>query len=407
MREAETIARRLDDPSLNSDIACGRAQDAVDAGDLATAHAQEDIGRANLRRLRTIPADFMAECAMATAYIAQSEGEYPRAIAVTEESMQALEQAGLKRTPRYTSIAHEHARSLMLAGDNRSAWAAEQAVMSIVRAVGRADTAPYFAMLNVGTTALLNGGQPRKAIELLQANEGVVKSTAPDAELPFYLQGTRLLAASAAGAALAADKALMEEARTAEQQGYSAGVILYRLGAIRAALDRGDAAAAEEYWSYVAATETQRADAAARRLAAKVLIVHAALDLARRDASAASQHVGQAIALIPEERRTAEPDWRRLLLVRAQTEYAQAQYPAAARDAEAAVTRARHEAIDPQSSAWIGEALVWRSQAELAQGKRDAAQASAKEAIPHLEQNLDPSHPLTAIARKLAAGSII
>lgn len=405
MREAETIARRLDDPHLNADIACGRAMDAVDAGDLATAHAQEDIGRANMQRVKPMPTGLMTECAMATAEIAQSEGEYPRAIAATEDAMQALERAGMQRTSRYTSIAHEHARSLLFAGDNRSAWAAEQAVMSIASAVGRADTAGYFAMLNVGTTALLNGGQPRKVIELLQANERAVKSSAPDPELPFYLRATGLLAASAAGAAPAADKALMEEARIAEQQGLGAAVITYRLGAIRAALDRDDVAAAEEYWSYVAMTETERADAAARRLAARVLIVHAALDLARHDASAASQHVGQAAALIPEERRAAEPDWRRLLLVQAQTEYALAQYPAAARDADAAVARARRQAVDPQSSAWIGEALVWRSQAELAQGKRDAAQTSAKEAIPHLQQNLDPSHPLTAIARKLAAGS--
>jgi hypothetical protein len=51
--------------------------------------------------------------------------------------------------------------------------------------------------------------------------------------------------------------------------------------------------------------------------------------------------------------------------------------------------------------------LLVQAQTEyaLAQGKRDAARASAREAIPHLQQNLDPSHPLTAIARKLAAGA--
>jgi hypothetical protein len=85
--------------------------------------------------------------------------------------------------------------------------------------------------------------------------------------------------------------------------------------------------------------------------------------LGRHDPIAASQHLAQAVALITEARRAADPDWRRLLLERAQTEYA------------------------------------------LAQGKADAAQANAKEAIPHLQQNLDPSHPLTVIAGKLAAGA--
>jgi hypothetical protein len=91
--------------------------------------------------------------------------------------------------------------------------------------------------------------------------------------------------------------------------------------------------------------------------------------------------------------------------VRSQAEYALGQYPAAVQDAEAAVTRARQDAVDSQSSAAIGEALVWRSRMELAQGKRQAAEASAREAIPHLEQNLDPSHPLIATAHRLAAGT--
>ena len=355
-------------------------------------------------RLKPVPTGLMAECAMTGAYIAQSEGEYPRAIAVTREAMQALEAAGLQRTSRYTSIAHEHARSLLLAGNYHDAWAAEQAVMSIVKSTGRANSAPYFAMLNVGSTALLSGGQPHKVIELLTATETEVRSSIPDAELPFYLQATRLLADSAAGAAPAADWGLMKSAAIAEQQGAGAGAVMYRLGAIGTALDRGDVAAADEYWSSVAALETHTADAAGRRVAVKALITHAALDLARHDPNAASQHIGQATALVPGTRRADHPDWRRLLLVRVQVEYALAQYPAAAQDAAALVARARREAVDPRSSAWIGEALVWQSRVELAQGKRDAAQADAKEAIAHLQQNLDPSHPLIATARRIAGG---
>jgi hypothetical protein len=405
MQEAEAIAKQLNDPHLNADIGCGRAVDAADAGDLATAHAQDEIGRVNMRRLNPIPTGLMAECALATTFIAQAEGDYPRAIAVTREAMQALEQAGLQRSSRYTSVAHEHARSLVLAGDYRDAWAAEQAVISIIRSVGRADTAPYFAMLNVGTTALLMGGQPRKVIEVLESAGTAGSSSAPGVELPYYLQATRLLAEVAAGAATAPDKALMEFATAAEQRGLGTAITMYRLGAIRAALQRGDLAAADEYWSSVAATETHVADATGRRMAARVLITHAEFDLARHDANAASQHIGQATALIPEARRAADPNWQRLLLVRAQAQYALGQYPAAAQDAEAAVARARRDAVDPQSSASIGEALVWRSRVELAQGKRDAAEASAREAIPHLQQNLDSSHPLIATARRMAAGA--
>jgi hypothetical protein len=226
-------------------------------------------------------------------------------------------------------------------------------------------------------------------------------------EFPFYLDATRLLAQSAAGVGPRADEGLMKQAAIAEQQGMGPAISVYRIGALRAALERGDVATAENYWSYIGPMETKLGDASGRRNAIRALIAHATLDLARHDAVAASQHTTQATALIPAVRRGAEPEWRRLLLVRAQIEYALAGYAAAALDADAAVARARQEAVDPQSSAWIGEALVWRARAELAQGKRDAARASAQEAIPHLQQNLDPSHPLIEGARGLAVETTI
>ena len=400
-REAERFARSVDDPHLNADIACGKAQDAVDAGHIAEAHAQEDIGRANLHRLKLISPGVNAECAMATAYIAEREGEFARAIAVTRDAMAALEDAGMQRTSRYTSIAHEHARSLVLAGDNRQGWTAEKSVMSIVASVGRDNSAGYFAMLNVGTTALRDGGQPRKALQVLAATEAEARRAAPGAEFPFYLDASRLLAETDAGISQAADKGLLEYAATAEQQGWGTAVLPYRAGAIRAALARGDIAAAEQYWAPLSALETKTTDAPARRDALQALITHAMLDLARNDAGAASQHIAQAAHLIPEARRDTEPEWRQLLLVRAQTEYALGRYPAADADADAAVVRARRDAVNPQSSAWIGEALLWRARVELARGERTAAAASAREALPHLEQNLDPAHPLIAAARKL------
>ncbi len=316
MQEAEAIARKLDDPHLSADIACGRAQDAVDSGDLRAAHAQETIARANMQRLKSIPSGLIAECAMTTANIAQSEGEYPRAIAVTAEAMRVLEKAGLQRTSRYTSIAHEHARSLTLAGDNHDGWVAEQAVMSIVAAVGRDNSAPYFAMLNVGSNALINGGQPRRASELLEATDSRLRKSAPDMELPYYLRATWLLAQNAAGLAPMADPSLMEYATIAEQQGLSSLILRYRIGALRAALGRGDTVAAKKYWSYISAMETNPTDASGRRDAVRVLITHAGLDLATHDASAASRHLSQAMALIPEARRATDPDWGPLLLTR-------------------------------------------------------------------------------------------
>ena len=76
-------------------------------------------------------------------------------------------------------------------------------------------------------------------------------------------------------------------------------------------------------------------------------------------------------------------------------------YAQAAEHAGKAVELARAAAVDVNSSAWIGEALVWRARSEAALGKTAVAAASAREALRHLEPNVDPAHPLIAVAKSL------
>ena len=405
MREAESIGQSVDDAHLNADIACGKAQDSAEAGDLAAARGQEAIGQANMRRLGLVPPGLMAECAMATANIAQREGNYERAVATMRNAMQGLEDAGLQRTSRYTSIAHEFARSLSLAGDYRGAWAAEKSVITIVTDVGRDDSAGYFAMVNVGSNSLLAGGQPLKALGLIEATGAKLRSGAPGADLPFYLDASRLMAELAAGSRQALDAGLIQAADTAEKEGMMSAVTTYRTFAVQAALSRGDLAAAETAWLPLETLEAKiLTDAARLRDAKRVLITHARLDLARGDVDDAARRLERAEALIPADRRQSDPEWRRIAVLRAQIAYQRHDYPAAAAQAEIALARARAEAVDPKSSAWIGEALVWRGRSQLAMGDAAAAAVTAQEALPHLEQNLDPQHPMIAAARSLVVG---
>src|SRR5207248_429059 len=90
MQEAAAIGRRLDDPHLNADIACGRAEDAVEVGDLATARREAAIAQHNVRRLTIVPTGLAAECARASGQIALREGDYPKAITVVRDAMRTL-----------------------------------------------------------------------------------------------------------------------------------------------------------------------------------------------------------------------------------------------------------------------------------------------------------------------------
>jgi hypothetical protein len=402
MKEAEEVSRRLDEPSLNADIACRKALDAVQAGDLKSAREQEAIGRDNLKRLGLVPPSQMAECAMATAYIAEREGNYAQSTAAMSDAMQVWRQAHLERTSEYASIGHEYARSLSLAGNYRAAWTAEQSVMAIVKDMGREDSDAYYAMVNVASTALIAGGEPKKALELLDATIDGSRKNGANAELPFYLEASRLIARSAEGMPAPGERGLMRAADQAGKQGLTSTLVIYRAAAIRAALDKGDVAAADADWATIGSQESiYLANPALQRDAKRLLMAHARLNLAKQDLADALDEVAKAAGLDSVSQQDSDPEWEQILVVRAQIELAQRAYAAADGDAQAAVTRARLEAVDPNSSAWIGEALILRGRCEAAMGKPAAAAASAREALPHLEQNLDPSDPLLAEAKTL------
>jgi len=108
--------------------------------------------------------------------------------------------------------------------------------------------------------------------------------------------------------------------------------------------------------------------------------------------------------LIASRGQSINPDAREVELRRAEVLLAGHTGEPASRHAQAAVEIARRSAVDPQSSAWIGEALFWRARAEAALGRKAAAATTAREALPHLLQNLDPDQPNIAMARTLAAG---
>ena len=113
----------------------------------------------------------------------------------------------------------------------------------------------------------------------------------------------------------------------------------------------------------------------------------------------------QAAALVASRNQPMNRDGSEVALLTAQLQVARHANAQALRQAQSAVDLARAQAVDPRSSAWIGEALVWRARAEAALGQKSSA-TTAQEALPHLLRNLDISHPIIALARKLAAGEL-
>ena len=401
-QEANAIALRLDDAHLNADIACGRADDSIDSGDLVTASSQEAIGYRNMQRLPVVPSGLVAECAMAGARIEQLKGDFGKAISIMQSTLQVLQKDGVTRSPRYTSIAHEYARSLVKAGDYRHAWAAEREVLGIVHETGRDDSSGYYAMINVAATALIFGGQPRKALELIEQTMARARAASPDWAPPFYLEGSRLVAQSDSGTPNPVEADLDRIAKKADEQGLQAASVGYQATALQSRIDRRDLPAAEAQWQSVGVTESKLlSNPAWWHEAKQTLIEHARLTLAQGHPAEAAQLLDRAVALDPKAHPTADRDSLRVLLLRSEIALAEKQYDVAGSDAQEALKLAHAQAIDEQSSSCIGIALLWRARSGAQQGP--AAAATASEALPHLVANLDSGSPLIAMAMSLAA----
>jgi serine/threonine protein kinase len=404
IQEAQAIGRRADDPEFNAELACIRAEDMALAHDLPAAGVQLQTGLANMRRLPSVPPGLTAECAFAVAFVAQADGDFSRAVASLRHATEGLERAGLYGTSRYTSTSNELARALLRTGDFREAWRIESRNISLLHEMGRADTSGYFAMVAVGCSALRGGGQPRRALELVNSIVAEARRSAPDFQPPYFLDGCLALDEIAVGRAQDASAILARASAAAEKAGALYQVANYQASSVTMAIAQGDLVAADAGWAVLAPQEDKALTAKDRGIdTVRLILLHARLDLAHRRLADALRRLDAAAALVAARHQPANPDARELELLRAQAMMAPSTYLQAAEHARNAVELARAGAVDPKSSAWIGEALVWRARSEAALGKMASAAASAKEALMQLDPNVDSAHPLIAAARELIA----
>jgi hypothetical protein len=170
-------------------------------------------------------------------------------------------------------------------------------------------------------------------------------------------------------------------------------------------LAQRDVATADLRWAELLPDEERRLSAKEKGIEiVRLLLLRARLSLAHHRADEALSSLANAAALIALRRQPTNPDTRELEILESSALLAEQRYAEAAQHAQAAVEVARTGAIDPNSSAWIGEALILRARAE-APASHTAAAATAQEALPHLLNNLDPTHPLIAEARALSLAS--
>lgn len=402
--EAQTIGHRFDDPDILGQLACIRTEDLAIARDFKAARTQLALGLVQMQRLNPVPIGTEAECALAESFVVQADGDFDLAIDHLRRTVADLDRAGMHGASRYLATSNDLARALLMAGRYHEAWEVGSRNVALVSEMGRADTNAYLVYVNNACVGLRYGGQPNRAVAYIDASTAKVRHDAGYADMGASTESCWALSRLDRGEPQQAEPAILEAASKAERGGITNQAALLRASAVTAALARGDLATAEVRWAQLLPDEEQRLAANEKGIeVVRLLLVNARLDIARHRFDEALKSLDRAAALIASRQQPTNPDARELEVLRSSALMAKQLYADAAQHAQAALELARISAVDSKSSAWIGEALVLRARAEAALGLK-AASATAQEALTHLVANLDPTHPLIAQAREIAAG---
>lgn len=402
-REAETIGKRFDDANILGQLACVRTEDLALDNDFAGARVQLVQGLAQMRRLNPVPPDFEAECALAEAFVVQAEGNFALAVDHLRTTVADLDRAGMHGAARYLAASNDLARALIIGGRYHEALDVGSRNVALVSEMGRSDTNAYLAYVSGVCSALRNGGQPTRAVAYIDGSTARVRHDPAYADMGAGSESCWALSLLDSGEPQRAEPAILEAASKAEQGGVSFQAALLRASSVNAALARGDLATAESRWAALRPDKERRLSMNEKGAeVVRLLLLSARLDLAEHRSDEALKSLERAAGLIASRHQPTNPDARELESLRSSALMEERRYLEAEQRAQAAIELAKISAVDPESSLWVGEALLQRARAEAAVGRKTAS-ATAQEALHHLTANLDPKHPFIAQARELAS----
>jgi eukaryotic-like serine/threonine-protein kinase len=375
---AEAIARRYNDPFVNADIACGTAQDLAIAGDWPAAHAQLESALANMSKLRVVSSDLRVTCAEPAARVAQAEGDFATAIAQYRILVAGMEKDGDNGSDSWVAATYGLASALGLSTDYRAALEVDRHILEVMRAQGLKDTSTYFAIGTLGCAVLRAGGQPTASVAFVASTIAEARGGGADIDVPYFLEGCRDISRIAAGEVSAdLEASLMRNAKSVASSGMQHIVIPYQAALTHLEINRGDLAAAEAKWVPLAAIEDEMLKSKRSGIeVTAVLLLHAKLEILRGNHAAASRLIDDMASKITAHHQT-NPDDKLVSISRAELALATRDFNEAVRQAEAALEFSRRTAIDPQSSIYIGEALLWRARAEAGLGQKAKASETA------------------------------
>jgi serine/threonine-protein kinase len=382
--EAEAAASAAGERALEAQLACRRARDLAQGGDLAGAQRVVGAAIARLEAPGDAPLLPRVECLADASAIARTGGDAAEAIRTAERIRELEVAAGEDRTPGHADTLLILARAYALAGRFAQALAATERGLALHRTLGTFETVQANNLRGLHAQVLRDGGQPLRA--LAEQDDLLADHLARGGERRtvsslLYERGLTLLALGRASQAAAE---LTETLQAALQRGDRS-----QARATAAALTTAQAAAAQPRAARASLAEAMGLFAQPleqRTFSARFpLFAQAELALAEGSIDEAARAIDQAGAIVEGRPGRPQDAAARLLHgLRARLALAQGRAAEALVPAGQALAISRAQAIRPEASVFVAEDLVLRAQALHASGDVSAAREAAGQAQRHL-----------------------
>jgi serine/threonine-protein kinase len=386
-------------PSQQAVIACGFVNAYVSLGRFEDAQHELAVAANQLRNVKAGDLEARAECLAAESQFATHRGDFARALMLAKQGADLFEQQGRTRDSRYTTALNQLSIGYAASGDFPRAYATTRKARDVLAHQGLGDTQKDLLDALQEIQLLNLGGKPAAALALTESllnNPRVARQSEVPRFALDYHHGIALLRLARYPAAVTALEAGYEGARGAGQRNFMLNSSLWLLDAL---VQSGRIADAQARLAATPGVEDEIGKAS--QAGVIYLLVRARVALAQGAPQQADGLAQRALQGVQARKRRSDTQLRGATMMAARSALARQDWARASALADAALERARAEAIDPKSSAFIGEALLVKAESQRGAGN-GAAVATASEALPHLQENLGPDHPLAVTARRLA-----
>jgi serine/threonine protein kinase/tetratricopeptide (TPR) repeat protein len=402
MEEVRGTNVRLDDPGLGAALACVDANVQVDAGHFD--QAEQEIAR-GYRLLRSAPPaedDPWPECLLADSYRLVRSGHGRDAVERARRAVGWLEEHGQRYTLTYSDALYALGGSGNIAGRYREALGAIRKSYELRQQISEG-TPPALMVSKNGEAVILRAGG--HVLEARDVIEGVVApwQNAPATAVPDYVLAVQGRVASDLAQHDRAIELLHRSIAQARSSGRERASFETRVFLLTALTRAGRTEEARQELDVLeqdrAAGRLPEGPVTLSLLVAKARVLEAMKELETADGAA-----HEALSALRARAEAEAPPLREAAAVAAEIALARRETDEGCRSEQVALDCAGQEAIDPASSAWVGEALLLKARCDTLRGYAVSSRADAAAAVPHLERNLGPDHPLALQARALQAG---